>query len=59
MTDKLGKALADIVADPAIVKRFEELGIHAVKMSGAEFGAFVVKQINDWAPAIKAADVKN
>ncbi len=59
VTDKLGKALADIVADPAIVKRFEELGIHAVKMSGAEFGAFVVKQIADWAPAIKAADVKN
>jgi tripartite-type tricarboxylate transporter receptor subunit TctC len=59
VTDKLGKALADIVADPVIVKRFEELGIHTVKMSSADFGAFVVKQINDWAPAIKAADVKN
>jgi tripartite-type tricarboxylate transporter receptor subunit TctC len=59
VTDKLAKALADIVADPAIVKRFEELGIAVVKMNGAEFGAFVAKQINDWAPAIKAADVKN
>ncbi len=59
VTDKLGKALADIVADPVIVKRFEELGIQTVKMNGAEFGSFVVKQINDWAPAIKAADVKN
>jgi tripartite-type tricarboxylate transporter receptor subunit TctC len=59
VTDKLAKALADIVADPAIVKRFEELGITVVKMSGAEFGTFVAKQINDWAPAIKAADVKN
>jgi len=59
VTDKLGKAMADIVSDPAIVKRFEELGIHAVKMSSAEFGSFVVKQINDWAPAIKAADVRN
>ena len=59
VTDKLGKALADIVADPAIVKRFEELGISAVKMTSAEFGSFVAKQINDWAPAIKAADVKN
>ena len=27
VTDKLAKALAEIVADPAIVKRFEELGI--------------------------------
>ena len=59
VTDKLSKALADIVADPVIVKRFEELGIATVKMSGAEFAGFVTKQINDWAPAIKAADVKN
>jgi tripartite-type tricarboxylate transporter receptor subunit TctC len=59
VTDKLGKALADIVADPAVVKRFDELGIHTVKMSGAEFGTFVGKQISDWAPAIKAADFKN
>ena len=59
VTDKLSKVLADIVADPAIVKRFEELGVTTVKMSGAEFGSFVAKQINDWAPAIKAADVKN
>ena len=59
VSDKLAKALADIVADPAIVKRFEELGITTVKMSSGDFAAFVVKQVNDWAPAIKAADVKN
>lgn len=58
VTDKLNKALADIVADPAIVKRFEELGITAVKMSTAEFTAFVAKQVTDWTPAIKAADLK-
>ena len=58
VSDKLTQALADIIADPAIVKRFEELGIHTVKMSSADFGSFVTKQINDWAPAIKAADVK-
>ena len=58
VTDKLAKALADIVADPATVKRFEELGITPVKMSSAEFATFVAKQINDWAPAIKAADLK-
>jgi hypothetical protein len=45
VTDKLGAALAAIVADPAIVKRFEELG-------------FVAKQVADWQPAIKAADLK-
>ena len=58
VTDKLAKALADIVADTAIVKRFEELAITTVKMSSAEFAQFVEKQVNDWAPALKAADIK-
>jgi tripartite-type tricarboxylate transporter receptor subunit TctC len=58
VTDKLAKALANITADPAIVKRFEELGVTPVKMSSAEFSAFVTRQVADWAPAIKAADLK-
>jgi tripartite-type tricarboxylate transporter receptor subunit TctC len=58
VTDRLGAALAAVVANPAIVKRFEELGITAVKMGSAEFSAFVAKQVADWQPAIKAADVK-
>jgi hypothetical protein len=28
-------------------------------MSSSEFGAFVTKQVSDWAPAIKAADLRN
>ncbi|HEY6134582.1 MAG TPA: tripartite tricarboxylate transporter substrate binding protein [Rubrivivax sp.] len=58
VVDKLAKALAAIESDPAIVKRFEELGITTVKMSSPEFGGFIAKQVTDWAPAIKAADVK-
>jgi tripartite-type tricarboxylate transporter receptor subunit TctC len=56
--DRLARTLATIVADPAVVKRFEELGITPVKMSPAEFGAFVARQVADWGPAIKAADIK-
>jgi len=58
ITDKLAKALAEIVADPAIIKRFEELGITPSKVNAAQFSDFVAKQINDFAPAIKAADIK-
>jgi tripartite-type tricarboxylate transporter receptor subunit TctC len=58
VVDKLSAALADIVARPDIVKRFEELGVTPVKMAPTEFGAFVARQISDWAPAIKAADIK-
>jgi tripartite-type tricarboxylate transporter receptor subunit TctC len=58
VTERLAKVLADIVADPAVIKKFEELGITTVKMSSADFGAFVAKQVGDWGPAIKAADLK-
>ena len=58
VSDKLARALAGIIADPAVVKRFEELGVTPVKMSPAEFTGFVAKQVADWAPAIKAADLK-
>ncbi len=58
VTEKLQKALATITADPAIVKRFEELGVTPVKMTSAEFSTFIARQVADWAPAIKAADVK-
>ena len=58
ISDKLAKALAEVVADPATVKRFDELGIHTVKLTQAEFATFVERQIADWAPAIKAADIK-
>lgn len=58
VSDKLAAALAAIVADPAVIKRFEELGITPLKMSAAQFGDYVARQITDWAPAIKAADVK-
>ena len=58
VVDRLTKALDTIVADPAVVKRFEELGITPAKMSSAEFAGFVAKQVADWGPAIKAADIK-
>jgi tripartite-type tricarboxylate transporter receptor subunit TctC len=58
VSEKLGKAIAAILADPEIVKRFEELGITPVKMGTADFSAFVAKQVADWQPAIKAADIK-
>jgi tripartite-type tricarboxylate transporter receptor subunit TctC len=58
VTDKLSKALAEIVADPATVKRFTELGITPAKPGGEAFSAVVARQVEQWAPAIKAADLK-
>jgi tripartite-type tricarboxylate transporter receptor subunit TctC len=58
VTDRLAKVLADIIADPTVVKKLEELGITTTKLSSADFAGFVAKQVNDWGPAIKAADLK-
>ncbi len=58
VTDKLYAALEKIVVDPVIVKRFEELGITAVKATQAEFVDMVTRQANDWQPLIKQMDLK-
>jgi tripartite-type tricarboxylate transporter receptor subunit TctC len=58
VVDKLTAALDKVLADPATVKRFEELGIAVAKGHSAAFTDFVAKQVADWAPAIKAADLK-
>jgi tripartite-type tricarboxylate transporter receptor subunit TctC len=58
VSDKLHAALDKVMADPAIVKRFEELGITPAKASTAEFADVVAQQANAWAPIIKAADLK-
>ncbi len=57
--NRLATTLAEIAARPEIVKRFEELGITPVKIGSGEFGEFVARQVSDWAPAIRAADIKN
>ena len=58
VVDKLTAALDKVLADPATVKRFEELGIAVAKGHSAAFTDFVAKQVADWAPAIRAADLK-
>jgi len=58
VSDKLHAALDKVMADPAIAKRFEELGITPVKATSAEFADLVAQQANAWAPIIKAADLK-
>ncbi len=58
VVDKLTKAVNEILSDPAIVKKFAELGITVVKANSPEFSAFVAKQVADWLPAIQAADIK-
>ena len=58
VTEKLARTVAEIIAQPAVIARFAELGLTPLKMSGSELDSYVAKQIKDWTPAIKAADLK-
>jgi tripartite-type tricarboxylate transporter receptor subunit TctC len=50
--------VTEILADPTIIKRLEDLGVYGRKMSTAEFNSFVGKQVTDWAPLVKASGAK-
>jgi tripartite-type tricarboxylate transporter receptor subunit TctC len=55
---RLHAAVQESLDDPNFNKRLAELGLTVRKMSQPEFSAFVQKQINTWAPAVKASGAK-
>lgn len=58
IASRLHSVMSEVVADPTVVKRLEELGVYGRKMSSAEFNAFVSKQVTEWAPLVKASGAK-
>lgn len=58
VASRFNAVMAEILADPGIVKKLEDLGVYGRKMSIAEFNAFVGKQVTDWAPLVKASGAK-
>jgi tripartite-type tricarboxylate transporter receptor subunit TctC len=58
VTDKLYAALSEVLTQPAVLKKLEELGIVYHQMSQAEYAALVASQISEWAPIIKASGTK-
>jgi tripartite-type tricarboxylate transporter receptor subunit TctC len=58
VVDALNKATQAALADPKLVKNFEELGITTGRMAPEEFTAFVQQQVGAWGPAVKASGAK-
>jgi tripartite-type tricarboxylate transporter receptor subunit TctC len=58
VSDKIAAATAEVMTSPTVLKKLEELGVVYTKLSPAEYGALVSKQIRDWAPIIKASGAK-
>ena len=56
--DKLNAAVLKALAKPEVQKRMMELGAEPQKTSPAEFGAFIKKEVDTWAPVVKASGDK-
>ena len=55
---RLHAAMSEVLADPVVVKRLDDLGVAGRKMSPAEFTAFVQNQVNEWTGPVKASGAK-
>jgi tripartite-type tricarboxylate transporter receptor subunit TctC len=55
---KLNATLNEILSDPKMLTRLEEMGFTVSKMSAPQFTTFVQKQVTEFAPAVKASGAK-
>jgi tripartite-type tricarboxylate transporter receptor subunit TctC len=55
---RLHAAMTEVMKNPTIRNRLDELGISSRPMSSVEFAEFVRQQVTDWAPAVKASGAK-
>ncbi len=55
---RMHAAMSDVMTNPTVLKRLEELGVQFRKLSVVEFNAFVAAQVKEWEPAVKASGAK-
>jgi tripartite-type tricarboxylate transporter receptor subunit TctC len=55
---RMHAAMSEVMTNPTVLKRLEELGVQSRKMSVAEFNAFVAAQVKEWEPGVRASGAK-
>ncbi len=58
IADRLHSAMTVVLAKPEVGKRLDDLGVAGQRMSTADFGDFVAKQVADWGPTVRASGAK-
>jgi tripartite-type tricarboxylate transporter receptor subunit TctC len=56
--DRMSAALKKILQDKSVIEKFAGLGAEARGMAPEEFGAYLRKEYDKWAPVIKRASIK-
>jgi tripartite-type tricarboxylate transporter receptor subunit TctC len=58
IVERLHKAVAEVQDSPEVQKQFANEGASVVKMSTAEFGQHMVKEMNKWERVVKEGGIK-
>jgi tripartite-type tricarboxylate transporter receptor subunit TctC len=58
IVDRLASEIQAVLKEPAVVKRWEEIGAEGSTMTPAEVGRFVQAEIDKWTPVVKASGAK-
>jgi len=58
IVERLHKEITAIQNSPDVQKQLEAEGAEVVHMSSAEFGSFLVKEMNKWERVVKTANIK-
>ena len=58
IVDRLATEIQAVLKEPAVVKRWEEIGAEGSTMTPAEVGRFVQAEIDKWTPVVKASGAK-
>ncbi|MFN7000118.1 tripartite tricarboxylate transporter substrate binding protein [Elioraea tepidiphila] len=55
IVDRLNREIREILKDPEVVARFDQLGGGIVDMTPEQYSAFVAEEIAVWAPVVRAS----
>jgi tripartite-type tricarboxylate transporter receptor subunit TctC len=55
---RIGKEVAEVAKDPAVVERLAKLGYQSAYMSGPQYREFILKDLDQWRAVAKAANIK-
>lgn len=58
VVDRLHAAMSEVMSNPVVQKRMDDLAVASRKMTPGEFTKFVSDQVTEWAPAVKASGAK-
>ena len=58
IVDRLATEMQAVLKEPAVIKRWEEIGAEGSTMTPAEVTRFIQAEIDKWTPVVKSSGAK-